>query len=37
MRGGSKGNYEYNLRVWSRNSAEPDYFGPSVGFRCIKK
>jgi formylglycine-generating enzyme required for sulfatase activity len=37
MRGGSKGNYEYNLRVWSRNSAEPDYFGPSVGFRCARK
>lgn len=37
MRGGSKGNYEYNLRVWSRNSAEPDYFGPSTGFRCVRR
>jgi formylglycine-generating enzyme required for sulfatase activity len=37
MRGGSKGNYEYNLRVWSRNSAEPDYYGPSTGFRCVRK
>jgi len=37
MRGGSKGNDEYNLRVWSRNSAEPDYFGPSTGFRCARK
>jgi formylglycine-generating enzyme required for sulfatase activity len=37
MRGGSKGDYDFNLRVWSRNSAEPDYFGPSVGFRCVKK
>ncbi|MBN1890745.1 MAG: formylglycine-generating enzyme family protein [Thermoflexales bacterium] len=36
MRGGSKGNYGYNLRVWSRNSAEPDYAGPSVGFRCAR-
>ena len=36
MRGGSKGNYEYNLRVWSRNSAEPDYYGLSVGFRCAR-
>ncbi len=36
MRGGSKANYEYNLRVWSRNSAEPDYFGPSTGFRCAR-
>ena len=36
MRGGSKGNYGYNLRVWTRNSAEPDYAGPSVGFRCAR-
>jgi formylglycine-generating enzyme required for sulfatase activity len=36
MRGGSKGNYEYNLRVWTRNSAEPDYVSPSVGFRCVR-
>ena len=36
MRGGSKGNYEYNLRVWTRNSAEPDYASPSVGFRCVR-
>jgi formylglycine-generating enzyme required for sulfatase activity len=37
MRGGSKGNYEYDLRVWSRNNAEPDYYGPSTGFRCVRK
>ena len=37
MRGGSKANYDFNLRVWSRNSAEPDFFGPSTGFRCVKK
>jgi sulfatase modifying factor 1 len=37
MRGGSKGNYDFNLRVWSRNSAEPDFFGPSTGFRCVRK
>jgi formylglycine-generating enzyme required for sulfatase activity len=36
MRGGSKGVYEYDLRVWSRNSAEPDYYGPSTGFRCAR-
>ncbi len=36
MRGGSKANYEYNLRVWTRNSAGPDYFSPSVGFRCVR-
>ena len=36
MRGGSKGNYGYNLRVWTRNSAEPDYASPSVGFRCAR-
>lgn len=37
MRGGSKQNYDFNLRVWSRNSAEPDYSGASVGFRCARR
>ena len=37
MRGGSKADYDFNLRAWSRNSAEPDFFGPSVGFRCVRK
>jgi sulfatase modifying factor 1 len=36
MRGGSKENYAYNLRVWTRNSAGPDYYSPSVGFRCAR-
>ena len=36
MRGGSKANYGYDLRIWTRNSAEPDYAGPSVGFRCVR-
>jgi len=36
LRGGSKGTYGYNLRVWTRNSAEPDYASPSVGFRCAR-
>jgi formylglycine-generating enzyme required for sulfatase activity len=36
MRGGSKENYEYNLRVWTRNSAAPDYVSPIVGFRCAR-
>ena len=36
MRGGSKDNYEYNLRVWTRNSASPDYYSPAVGFRCAR-
>ncbi len=36
MRGGSKADYEYNLRVWARNSAGPDYYSPSVGFRCAR-
>ena len=36
MRGGSKDNYEYNLRAFTRNSAEPDYASPGVGFRCVK-
>jgi formylglycine-generating enzyme required for sulfatase activity len=36
MRGGSKANYGYELRVWVSNNAEPDYFGPSIGFRCAR-
>lgn len=36
MRGGSRGTYDYNLRVWSRNAAEPDYVSAQVGFRCIR-
>lgn len=36
MRGGSKADYAYNLRVWTRNSAGPDYFSPNVGFRCAR-
>jgi formylglycine-generating enzyme required for sulfatase activity len=36
MRGGSKENYAYNLRVWTRNSASPTYFSPNVGFRCAR-
>ncbi len=36
MRGGSKGTYAPDLRVWARNSAEPDYYGPSTGFRCAR-
>ena len=36
MRGGSKLDYAYNLRSWTRNSAGPDYFSPSVGFRCAR-
>lgn len=34
--GGSKDNYGYNLRLWTRNSARPDYYSPSVGFRCAR-
>ncbi len=36
MRGGSKRNYGYDLRIWTHNSAEPDYVGPHVGFRCVR-
>jgi len=36
MRGGSKDNYAYNLRVWTRNSAGPEYYSPAVGFRCVR-
>lgn len=36
MRGGSKANYAYNLRIWTRNNAGPDFHSPSVGFRCVR-
>lgn len=36
MRGGSLANYSHDLRIWTRNSAGPDYFSPSVGFRCVR-
>jgi len=37
LRGGSKDSYEMDLRIWVRNSAVPTYYGPAVGFRCVKK
>ncbi len=36
LRGGSKADYGYNLRVWTRNNAAPDYYSPNVGFRCAR-
>ncbi len=36
LRGGSRADYGYDLRVWTRNSAEPDYASPSVGCRCVR-
>lgn len=36
MRGGSNGTYDYDLRVWMRNSAGPDYYSINTGFRCAR-
>jgi len=36
LRGGSKADYGYNLRVWTRNNVRPDYEGASIGFRCAR-
>jgi len=36
LRGGSRENYAYDLRVWTRNSAGPTYYSPNVGFRCVR-
>jgi len=36
MRGGSHTNYEYDVCVWSRNSAGPEHYGLGVGFRCAR-
>lgn len=35
MRGGSKADYAYNLRLWTRNNAAPVYYSINVGFRCV--
>jgi formylglycine-generating enzyme required for sulfatase activity len=36
LRGGSKGTYDMDLRVWVRNNATPTYTSPGVGFRCVR-
>lgn len=36
LRGGSKMDYGYNLRIWTRNNVKPDYTSPNIGFRCVK-
>ncbi len=36
MRGGSFTNYEYNIFVWARNSAGPDFYNFNIGFRCAR-
>lgn len=36
LRGGSKIDYAYNLRIWTRNNVRPDYTSPNIGFRCVK-
>jgi formylglycine-generating enzyme required for sulfatase activity len=36
MKGGSFTNYEYNLFVWARNSAGPDFYNINIGFRCAR-
>jgi len=36
MRGGSKDTYDNDLRVWVRSNATPTYYGPGVGFRCLR-
>lgn len=37
LRGGSKDTYEMDLRIWVRNNATPTYYGPGVGFRCLRE
>ncbi len=37
MHGGSKDTYDMDLRIWVRNSAPPMYYGPGVGFRCVRE
>ncbi len=37
LRGGSKIDYGYNLRLWTRNNVRPDYESPNIGFRCVRR
>jgi len=36
LRGGSKADYGYMLRIWTRNNAGPTYYSPNIGFRCVR-
>jgi len=36
LKGGSFMDYDYNLRSWTRNSASPDHYSISIGFRCAR-
>lgn len=36
IRGGNRGSYEIDLRVWKRDNAQPEYKSPGVGFRCAR-
>jgi len=36
MRGGSRTNYEYDLFIWAKNSAAPDFYSMYIGFRCAR-
>jgi len=37
LRGGSKADYAYNMRVWSRNNASPQTVSIHFGFRCARE
>jgi len=36
LRGGSKTDYGFNLRTYSRDNVRPDFYGPSIGFRMMR-
>ncbi len=36
LRGGAKSEYERRLRVWTIESARPDYYSPNAGFRSVR-
>lgn len=37
LRGGSRMDYGYDLRSFSRNNVRPDYAGAAIGFRCVRE
>ncbi|HQX10280.1 MAG TPA: SUMF1/EgtB/PvdO family nonheme iron enzyme [Thermoflexales bacterium] len=36
LRGGSRLDYGYNLRLWTRNNVNPEHAGLAIGFRCAR-
>ncbi|MGD9679328.1 MAG: formylglycine-generating enzyme family protein [Vulcanibacillus sp.] len=36
IRGGNKGTYEIDARIWKEDNADPRFIGPNTGFRVVR-